>query len=208
MNTLFNRTARSQSPHRSSRRAAPLLCITGLLFIIALVCGKGQAGELTVSNPNQIKSAYLRNFAHYVTWPATAFANTTSPWNIGILGDDSFGGVLEETLKGRVEQKRSFRVFRADTLKDLPSCQIIFIAYQDAAKRRAVLKELQGQPVLTVGDAAGFLQEGGIIQFQVKDRVEMSINLDQSGTAALTIPTKMLEVAREVLENGKPRKLR
>jgi hypothetical protein len=53
-----------------------------------------------------------------------------------------------------------------------------------------------------VGDAPDFLQEGGIIQFQIEDRVEMSINLDQARSASLAIQTKMLEVSRNVVENG------
>jgi len=46
------------------------------------------------------------------------------------------------------------------------------------------------------------LREGGIIRFQVSDRVEMDVNLDQARSASLKIQTKMLEVAHEVLENG------
>ena len=48
------------------------------------------------------------------------------------------------------------------------------------------------------------MQEGGIIRFQVGDRVEMSINLDQARAVSLLIQTKMLEVSIEVLENGEP----
>lgn len=176
--------------------------------LLALLPGQVKAGEPVARNPNEIKAACLRNFAHYVTWPASAFTLGDSRWNIGILGDDPFGEVLEKTLKGRMEQERSFAIFRADTLDKLPSSQIIFIAYKDAAKRRAALSRLKNRPVLTVGDAPEFLQEGGIIRFQVTDRVEMSINLDQARAVSLTIPAKMLEVSHSVLANGTESKLR
>ena len=61
---------------------------------------------------------------------------------------------------------------------------------------------VENRPVLTVADAPGFLREGGIIRFQVGDYVEMSVNLDQARSASLKIQTKMLEVTREVVENG------
>jgi hypothetical protein len=167
--------------------------------------------NLTAADPplaTKIQAAYLSHFAHYVTWPSNAFTEASSPWKIGILGSDPFGDVLEKTLEGRTEQNRSFEIFRADTLDQLPPCQIVFIAHKDPAKRRAALNALKKQPVLTAGDSADFLKEGGIIRFQVKDRVEMSVNLDQARAVSLKIQPKMLEVATEVLNDGTVRKLR
>jgi hypothetical protein len=159
-------------------------------------------------HPNRVKAAFLRNFAHYVTWPAGAFPDSDSPWCIGILGPDPFGELLESTLAGRTEQGRAFEVFRADSLDGLPKCQLVFISFANPRARRAVLRELKDQPVLTVGEAPEFLREGGIIRFQVADRVGMSINLDQARAVSLNIQTRMLEVSNEVLENGEVRKVR
>lgn len=123
-----------------------------------------------------------------------------------MLGNDPFSEVLERTLEGRSEQGRPFEIHRAATLDRLPRCHMLFVALADAAARRAALSEVAGRPVLTVGDAPGFLGEGGMIQFLVGDHVEMSINLDQARAASLKIQTKMLEVSREVVENGTRRR--
>lgn len=159
-------------------------------------------------NPNKVMAAFLRNFAHYVTWPVNAFPDSGSPWHVCILGPDSFGDILETTFQGRAEQGRSFEIFRADNLNQLPPCQIVFVAYQNAMKRRAALAELKNKPVLTVGDAPEFLLEGGSIRFQVADRVKMGVNLDQARAVSLTIQTKMLEVSTDILENGVVRQVR
>jgi len=164
--------------------------------------------EVITVKPDKVEAAYLRNFAHYVTWPTNSVTTVHSPWRVGVLGADPFGNMLEKTFKGRVEQRRSFAIFRANKLEDLPPCDIIYIAEEDARKRHAALAVLKKQPVLTVGDAPGFLQEGGIIRFQIGNRVEMSINLDQARSVSLKIPSQMLEVSREVLENGTLRKLK
>jgi YfiR/HmsC-like len=163
---------------------------------------------LISENPYKIKAAFIRNFAHYVTWPEDAFTDIRSPWRICILGRDNFGEALDETLAGRSEKGRSFEIHRANALNELPACQIIYIAYDNPAKRRAVLNELKDQPVLTVGDAPDFLREGGIIRFDVGERVHMSVNLDRAREDALAIQTKMLEVSDEVLENGSLHKVR
>lgn len=181
--------------------------IFGLLF---LYCQPGfaEGRELARVDPRKVEAAFLRNFARYVTWPDHAFAEERSPWNVCILGSDPFGEVLERTFKGRTEQGRPFEVFRGESLDKLPSCQIVFVAHKETAKRRAALTELKNRAVLTVGDAPRFLQESGIIRFQVKDHVEISVNLDQARSVSLKIQTKMLEVTHEVLENGVVRQQR
>lgn len=173
--------------------------VIALLLMLTL---PGVAAGQEVVSPNKVKAAFLRNFTRYVSWPAEVFDDDRSPWRVCVLGNDPFGDILDNTLAGRVEQGRAFQIFRAQALNELPRCQIVFIAYKDAAKRRAVLAELKKLPVLTVGDAPDFLQEGGIIQFHIGDRVEMSVNLDQARAASLTIQTKVLEVSRDVVENG------
>lgn len=180
--------------------------VLALLIVLSSVFAAGL--EAAPANPRTVEAAFLRNFAHYVTWPPQVFVDENAPWQIGVLGDDAFGDTLERTCKDRTEQGRSFAILRADTPEALPTCQIVFIAYKDAARRRDALARWKNRPVLTVADAPEFLQEGGIIRFRVSDRVEMSINLDRARAVSLHVQTPMLEVAREVLENGRLRRLR
>jgi len=90
----------------------------------------------------------------------------------------------------------------------LPSCQIVYVGYESAARRRAALETFKRMPILTVGHAPEFLQEGGIIRLIAADRIEMSINLDQARAASLTIPAKMLEVSRDVIDQEVQRRWR
>lgn len=181
--------------------------VAGLLLVILhLPCGA--AAQDAVENRSKVEAAFLRNFARYVSWPAHSFSNDQSPWMVCVLGGDHFDGSLESTLRGRVEQGRSFEVVRAAALEALPTCQILFIGFQSAARRRSVLDRLKNQPVLTVGNSQEFLSEGGVIRLLPGERIEMSINLDQARSASLGIPAKMLEVSRDVVENGTVRRLR
>jgi len=185
----------------------PRTCLFALLFLFclpSLAVGQEYANE----NARKVEAAFLRNFTHYVTWPDFAFKDEHSPWRICILGRDPFGKALERSFEGRTEQKRQFEIFRADTPAELPQCQIVFVAYKISANRRAALAEFRGRPILTVGDAAEFLQEGGIIRFDISDHVEISVNLDRARAGLLTIQTKMLEVSHEVVTNGIVRRRR
>jgi hypothetical protein len=177
-----------------------------LLFLLlpALVAGE----EVARATPSRIEAAFLRNFAHYVAWPPQAFADEHAPWRICVLGGDPFGDVLDDTFNGRAEQGRSFVIVRTDNLADLSSCHVAYVAHRGSDSRHAALAGLANRPVLTVGDAPAFLQEGGIIRFQVTDHVEFAVNLDRANAASLKIPTKMLEVAHEIIENGVVRRRR
>lgn len=174
------------------------------LAILALLAPWLASGQRPTSA--EVEAAFLRNFARYLRWPDQAFPDAGAPWRICVLGEDPFGPVLERTFDGRTEQGRGFQIVRAAAVAELPACQIVVIAYGRSEQRRAALAELRGRPVLTVGDAPGFLQEGGMIQFQVSDRVEFGVNLDQARAAALKVQAKVLEVAREVVENGAVRR--
>ena len=181
-----------------------------LVALISLLCLPLFAHTEEIANTSfrAVEAAFLRNFAHYVTWPQDTFSNDLAPWNICVLGDDPFGELLENTLQGRSEKDRPFSIFRTHRVSELDHCQIVFVAYQISMSRRAALAELKNLPILTVSDAPEFLQEGGIIRFDISDYVQININLDQARSASLNIQTKMLEVSNEVVENGVLRKLR
>lgn len=188
-------------PSSQRTAAAWLLAALGLL-----ACAPAQAQP--PEQPARVEAAFLRNFARYVSWPTRAFAGEHSPWLVCVLGNGPLDAVLESTLQGRSEQGRAFEVVRAARLEQLPTCQIVVVDFPQAAQRRAALAELSKRPVLTVGRAPEFLDEGGIVRLIAGERIEMSINLDQARAASLTIPAKMLEVSREVLENGTLRRWR
>jgi hypothetical protein len=182
------------------------LGLLGLMCVLARPPALAQrtAGE----SPVRVEAAFLRNFARYVSWPPTAFAHSRSPWRVGVLGEDPFGDVLERTLAGRTEQSRPFEVVRSESADALAGCHIVYVAHKDTGMRRAALAVLRTRPILTVGEASDFLREGGIVRFQLRDRVVMSVNLDQARASTLEIHTPMLEVSDEVLENGRVRSVR
>lgn len=182
--------------------------VVGCLLASLHLHGGAVAQDRAAEKPARVEAAFLRNFARYVTWPTRAFASEHSPWFVCVLGSGHFDSALESTFQGRTEQGRTFEVVRAARLDQLPACQIVFVDLPLAAERRAALAELKKHPVLTVGQAPEFLDEGGVIRLLAGERIEMSINLDQARAAALTIPSKMLEVSREVVENGTLRRWR
>ena len=197
------RAAPPSTPARCWRRYA--WCCAALLLCLPAL---GAAEDPMKANTPEIEAAYLRNFARYIVWPGSAFHDADAPWRVCVLGRDPFGAALPATLEGRTEQGRAFEVVQVADAAASKHCHIVYLAEPERAARRAALAALDGRPVLTVSDAPGFLADGGMIRFRVGDHVEFDVDLDRTRAASLTIRTKMLEVAAEVLENGVVRKRR
>jgi hypothetical protein len=68
----------------------------------------------------------------------------------------------------------------------------------------SMLAAIRDLPVLTVGEAEGFLSGGGAIEFvREGNRVRFDINVETARRAGLNISARLLQVARHV--EGKPR---
>jgi hypothetical protein len=69
-----------------------------------------------------------------------------------------------------------------------------------------VLDQLRGRPILTVSDADGFAEAGGMIGLFIEDsRVRFAINLGAAESAHLTISSRLLNLARIVRSSPKGR---
>jgi YfiR/HmsC-like len=152
----------------------------------------------------QVKAAYLFNFLKFVEYPSESFTDSLAPIVIGVVGDDPFGDALPQVVLGKTVQGRDLviRVYRSG--EDLRGAHILFISASERKKMPMILSGLRGSSVLTVSDAAGFLDAGGMIQFlNENDRVRFAINVDATSRAKLKMSSKLLSLAKVVGGNGK-----
>jgi hypothetical protein len=138
----------------------------------------------------KVKAAFLFNFLKFVEW---APAVGDSPWGICVLGHDPFGVVLEETVRGKIVNGRTIEVRRYGRPGDVKDCNILFIGHADFARLGIPV-----QPgVLTVGEAPGFLQSGGIINFYIEEnRVHFEIRPAIARSAGLRVSSQLLKLGR------------
>ena len=141
-----------------------------------------------------IKATDLYKFAAFVDWPAAAFAGPGDPAVLCVAGDDPFGPVLDQAVRGQKIGARSIVVMRLDRVERGAPCNILFIA---PSRRQAVadaLDKVRGQPVLTVTDEDQAAP--GMIDFVIKDsRVRFRIDVRAAERGGLTISSKLLGLA-------------
>ncbi|MDP9052919.1 MAG: YfiR family protein [Acidobacteriota bacterium] len=184
--------------HRSTaglRKSSPALRLRsrvaiGLLSLLPLTASATGADQLEY----QVKAAFLLNFTRFVEWPPESAGASAA--SICISGADPFGGVIDQMVAGETLQGRRLEVLRVH--RPFPaSCRVLFI--NGPEKNVSGLLEPPEPGVLTVSEEAGFLREGGIIQFVVeKHRVRFDINQSAAAKAGLKISSKLLSIARSV----------
>ncbi len=175
------------------------------LWLLGLLClGLAGGGAVAAESPGgaaeyQVKAAFLYNFTKFTDWPASAFASTNAPIVIGVVGEDPFGQLLDETVKGELVRNRPLVVRRLRAGEDLSACHVLFISRSEKERLPEILNQLQAKPVLTLGDVGGFAEQGGMVNLLlVQKTVKLEINQAVVETAGLRISAKLLNLARSV----------
>jgi len=177
-----------------------------LLFVLLLsatfsgVAG-GMSDEVQSARTQEIEAAFLVKFSSYIRWPDHAFSSPDAPLVIGIFGRDPFGSIIDTIARSYVMKGRNVEIRRCADQESLCGSHIVFVS-ADAMNR---MKELAAfaveKSVLLVGHAPDFLKQGGMINFVVvSNRIRFDINIRNSHRAGLEISSKLLKVARTVLQ--------
>ncbi len=179
---------------RIARTLAAASLALGCAGVVAVMPARAlEATELAV------KAAFLFKFGFFVEWPNSAFASSESPINLCVVGDDPFGQLLDDAVKGQRIGGRTVALRRMSSISRDSGCHIVF--FSDAAPSRVspLLAALKGSDVLTVTDAGADDADVGIINFVVKDNhVRFDIDDAAAASGGLVISSRLLNVALDV----------
>jgi hypothetical protein len=120
---------------------------------------------LPIAQEYQVKAVFLYNFANFIKWPESAFANRYAPFNICILGDDPFGKEIDVAVENEKVNGHHVKIQRLDNMEKVDICQILFISASEKFQLSEILTFLKRYPILTVSDSNNFVVQGGMIQF-------------------------------------------
>lgn len=167
------------------------------------------AAEPRVYPEYEVKAALLLRFATYVDWPGDTLPQPGKAFVIGILGDDPFGELIDETVARRASDDRPVEVRRLERVEQAEECQIVFISRAERHRQADLLAALNGHAILTVGESERFLRDGGGINLVVgrDSRVKLEVNLAATDRAGLKLSSRMLSLAQRVIRSAGPAKL-
>ncbi len=171
----------------------------GLICLALIVWSGGALSAAEGGFEYRVKATFLFNFAKFVTWPAAAQGAAGAPTVVGILGQDPFGAVLDQTLAGQSVGGHPFQIRRLTSQDALTGCHLLFISRSEKDRLASLLPSLRDHPVLTVGETDGFCQQGGLVNFAVVEgKVKIEINPVECEKSGLKVSSKLLSVAKVV----------
>ena len=164
-------------------------------------CARPLSANTNAPLEYELKAAFLFRFPQFVEWPAETFKGAGEPFTYCTIGDDPFRGALERTLKGKTMGERALRIEHLIGVGKIGECQVLFIGGPGEKKQiEETLATIGTLPILTVGEADRFAENGGAIGFCTEDnKIRFEVNLDAAGKARLKISAKLLALAKTVL---------
>lgn len=173
------------------------------------------------SQEEQIKAAFIFNFIKFIDWPAEDTNDSNEPIIVGIIGNENtvkaFDPVKARQIKNRnisikyidgfgktKESKEKNDSQWNQKIESLKKCHVLMFCTHDSTEIEnpgRIIEALKGSSVLTVGEKAGFLELGGMINFVVEDeKVRFEVNLKESDNAKLKISSNLLRLAKKVIK--------
>jgi hypothetical protein len=171
-----------------------------LALWLALLLPAGQAAAQGASEV-QVKAAYLYQFGGFVEWPPQAFAGPDGAFTIGLIGADEMAAELERIVATRQVQGRQVLVRRVTAGEPLAGLQVLFVGGAHTARLPEILSAAKDAPLLVVSESEQALALGSTINFVAAgNRVRFDVDLAAAGRSRLRISSRLLGVARRVVQ--------
>ncbi len=190
-------------------------CIAEMIFLAgqpAVIWGQSpdtaeaaqQAEGINPQYEYNVKAAFLYSFGRYVEWPKDAFTERSGAFILGVCGEDLFGQILDRIAQTKTIQGRRIIIQRMATIEELQPCHILFVSRSiPPAQQIAIIDKMRGKPTLVVGEAPGFAEHGGGINFFLEGgTVRFEINVEAIRQKKLLLDAKLLNLGKKVSETG------
>jgi hypothetical protein len=166
--------------------------VKALLFLLLLVA----LPRFVWAEPKseyEMKAAYLYNFALFAEWPEETF----DAFSFCIFGDkEPFGASLSTIEKKSIRGKR-IEISQTVSLTPLKKCHVLFVAERESHQMDRIVKEITGQPVLTVTESPRIV--GSMIRLSLDNhRLVFDIDPEQVDKSGIKFSYKLLNLARNL----------
>lgn len=171
-------------------------CLTVTLAIWHVVAS---SAEDSVGAPEQqIKAAYILNFARYASWPAAVLADARAPLVVCMMGQGSDD--IARQLQSRAAGSHPLELRAITRFEEAGPCHALYISPSERPRQAALLARLRDQAVLTIGDSASFLADGGMINLiLVEGNVRFEVNLVAAKQSGMSLNPRVLALAERVI---------
>lgn len=201
-------SAASATISRRRSLAGFVLCVVGLFGLPGLA----SAERLPEAD---VEAAYMVNFLRYTQWPERSFASAQSPYVISVIGPKAVADRVRDVafaagrIGGRTIEVHSIPFQRGSveaplqserdrlSLAKIRGSHLVFFHSDASPLHPQALADLWGHPVLTVSNAPGFTDAGGMLGlFRSSGHIVFEANPGSIRNSGLLVSAKVLKLAR------------
>lgn len=169
-----------------------------LLLALLLLLGAPLALAQREAPEPELKAAILANMLLFVDWPADG-ARVADRLTVCYLGPAPVSTALAQ-LDGKLLKGKPLRVTRVD-IAQMEGCHALYVSPTEAAILSRLVANPRVSGILLIGDSPGYLQQGVMLNLEIDSRrVIFDVGLHSARQAGLSISSKALRLARQVLE--------
>src|SRR5436190_7684713 len=107
---------------KNSMRIAAGLAI---VFAFLLPCAGAPPSDPDVTTEDDLRAAFILNFARFITWPGE-YPDNPAPLVVGVWGDPGLASALDRVINGQTVRGRKLMVL---TIRDFPHAGEVNILY-------------------------------------------------------------------------------
>ncbi len=145
----------------------------------------------------QFMAVYLLHFANFIEWPK-ATGEARNAFNLCFYAEGNVKSSIRE-LAGEQLKTTAIRLIEAPTFQVLKQCQIVFIEKRKVSEFQKIKQQTEGKPILFVSDKAGFIEQGGTIEYFIENnKLRFAVNAELAKETGLILSSKLLRIAKIV----------
>ena len=178
----------------------------GALCLLLAAAAPAPAADRHKTDPEyRIKAAYIYRFlSFYTVEQAADNPSQANALRLGIIGRSPFDGAFDEVKGTPVGANGRRLVIEAATPRGKDRhpqrFDVIFICRSEKHRVRQILAALEDQPVLTIADMDGFIEQGGMINLTLIDnQVRWEINQQVAQRSGIRLSSQLLRNATRVI---------
>ncbi|MGA2094042.1 MAG: YfiR family protein [Sedimentisphaerales bacterium] len=217
MNRQRHTNVTGTRPRPAGPTASTIGCLLGIVIVLLTLFMPSDVYSDATSakyKEYEVKAAFIFNFLKFIDWPQEKTAGNNSQIVIGIIGEDPFGPgadifkdksieehkLLVKRFEGIEQIKKMPEKDRNEQMEALKRCHLLFICQSEQKQVRDIIEIVRNSSVLTVADADGFIEAGGIINFFTEDnKIRFDINQGAAEKTGLKIRSQLLRLAKRVV---------
>ena len=166
---------------------------------------RADAPQSSPPSQAQIRAALVFNFPKFAEWPTIAYPDAASPLSVCFLGADDVRAAFQGISAGKALNGRYVEVRAVKSAGETHGCHVIYLDSPNNSVVLDVLKYARQGNELAIGTTEDFLANGGMIRLQVENnRMRFDVNVGAVGRTKIKLSSKLLALARSVVDLPEP----